>query len=335
MKNSTLSVIPGGALAPVFSALPHQAMLGDSPAVSRLRDVIEQVAASEVTALVTGESGSGKELVAREIHARSRRASGRFVAINCAAVTATLLESELFGHVRGAFTDARSNRDGLFVQAGAGTLFLDEVGEMPLEMQAKLLRAVEERAVRPVGSDTAVPVHVRLITATNRSLDDEVAAHRFRSDLYYRLNVVEIRVPPLRERGDDVLLLARWFLKQHAEETGRPVADLTSEVKRCLVDYAWPGNVRELHNCMLRAVTLSRAPEMTVDDLPARVREHQSVRTDHLPESPEDLMTMEELQRRHLVRVLLSVDGNKARAARILAIDRRTLYRLASRLQVR
>jgi DNA-binding NtrC family response regulator len=335
MNNSTLSVIPGGALAPVVSALPHRAMLGDSPAVTRLRAVIEQVAASEVTALVTGESGSGKELVAREIHARSRRASGRFVAINCAAVTATLLESELFGHVRGAFTDARSNRDGLFVQAGAGTLFLDEVGEMPLEMQAKLLRAVEERAVRPVGSDTAVPVHVRLITATNRSLDDEVAAHRFRSDLYYRLNVVEIRVPPLRERGDDVLLLARWFLKQHAEETGRPVADLTSEVKRCLVAYAWPGNVRELHNCMLRAVTLSRAPEMTVDDLPARVREHQSDRTDYFPESPEDLLPMEELQRRHLVRVLAAVDGNKARAARILAIDRRTLYRLASRLQVR
>jgi len=334
MKNSTLAVISGDALAPVPSALPHQAMLGDSPAVTRMRDVIERVAASEATALVTGDSGSGKELVAREIHARSRRTGGRFVAINCAAVTATLLESELFGHVRGAFTDARSHRDGLFVQAGGGTLFLDEVGEMPLEMQAKLLRAVEERAVRPVGSDTAVAVHVRLITATNRNLEDEVAAHRFRSDLYYRLNVVEIRVPPLRERGDDILLLARSFLRQHADETGRPVAELSGEAARCLLDYPWPGNVRELHNCMLRAVTLSRAQEIKVDDLPARVREDQSGRTDFLPENPEDLMSMEELQRRHLVRVLAAVDGNKTRAARILAIDRRTLYRLASRLQV-
>ena len=334
MTNSMLTLIPGGAVAPVLTLLPQRAMLGDSPAVTRLRDVIEQVAASEVTTLVTGESGSGKELVAREIHERSRRASGRFVAINCAALTATLLESELFGHVRGAFTDARSHRDGLFVQARAGTLFLDEVGEMPLEMQAKLLRAVEERAVRPVGSDTAVPVHVRLITATNRSLDDEVAAHRFRSDLYYRLNVLEIRVPPLRERGNDVLLLARSFLGRHAEETGRAVVELTGEVKRCFLDYAWPGNVRELHNCLLRAATLSRAHELTVDDLPARMRERQSVRTDHLPESPEDLMSMEEVQRRHVLRVLEAVDGNKTRAARILAINRRTLYRLASRLQL-
>ena len=334
MKNTMLTVIPGGAMSPVLNALPHRAMLGDSPAVTRMRDVIEQVAASEVTALVTGESGSGKELVAREIHARSRRAGGRFVAINCAAVTATLLESELFGHVRGAFTDARSARDGLFVQAGAGTLFLDEVGEMTLEMQAKLLRAVEEHAVRPVGSDTTVPVHVRLITATNRILEEEVAAHRFRSDLFYRLNVVEIRVPPLRERGDDILLLARSYLERHADETGREVARLTGEAERRLLDYPWPGNVRELHNCILRSVTLSRAQEITVDDLPARVREHQRGRTDFLPESPEDLMSMEELQRRHLVRVLAAVDGNKARAARILAIDRRTLYRLASRLQV-
>jgi two-component system response regulator HydG len=334
MKSSTLTVIPGGALSPALGASAHQAMQGDSPAVTRLRDIIEQVAASDVTAQVTGESGSGKELVAREIHARSRRAGGPFVAINCAAVTATLLESELFGHVRGAFTDARSARDGLFVQARAGTLFLDEVGEMPLEMQAKLLRAVEEHAVRPVGSDTTVAVDVRLITATNRNLEEEVAAHRFRSDLYYRLNVLEIRVPPLRERGDDVLLLARWFLRRHADETGRPVADLAGEVERCLIDYAWPGNVRELHNCILRAVTLSRAQEITVDDLPARIREHWSGRTDLLPESPEDLLSMEELQRRHLVRVLAAVDGNKTRAARILAIDRRTLYRLASRLQV-
>jgi two-component system response regulator HydG len=334
MKDSTLTVIAGGALSPVLNAPPQRAMLGESPAVTSLRDVIAQVAASDVTAQVTGESGSGKELVAREIHARSRRAGGRFVAINCAAVTATLLESELFGHVRGAFTDARSARDGLFVQAGAGTLFLDEVGEMALEMQAKLLRAVEEHAVRPVGSDTAVPVQVRLITATNRNLDDEVAAKRFRSDLYYRLNVIEIRVPPLRERGDDILLLARSFLRRHADETGREVADLTREVERCLLDYPWPGNVRELDNCILRAVTLSRAHEITVDDLPARVRQHQRCGTDPLPESPEDLVSMDELQRRHLVRVLTAVDGNKTRAARILAIDRRTLYRLATRLQV-
>jgi len=320
--------------SPVSTASPHVAILGDSPAVARLRGVIEQVAPSEATVLITGESGSGKELVAREIHARSRRAGGPFVAINCAAMPANLLESELFGHVRGAFTDARSARDGLFVQAGAGTLFLDEVGEMPLEMQAKLLRVVEERAVRPVGSDTTVPVHVRLITATNRNLEEELSAHRFRSDLYYRLNVVEIRVPPLRDRGDDILLLARWFLLRHATETGRPAATLTIEATRCLLEYPWPGNVRELENCMIRAVTLSRNPEISVEDLPVRVRGHEEDFTDFPSEVPEDLVSMEELQRRYLVRVLEAVAGNKTRAARILAIDRRTLYRLAERLHV-
>jgi two-component system response regulator HydG len=321
-------------MLPVPSASAPWAILGDSTAVAHLRGVIEQVATSAATVLITGESGSGKELVAHEIHARSQRARGRFVAINCAAMPANLLESELFGHVRGAFTDAGCARDGLFVQAGAGTLFLDEVGEMPLEMQAKLLRAVEERAVRPVGSDTTVPVHVRLITATNRDLEQEVIAHRFRSDLYYRLNVVEIRVPPLRERAEDILFLARWFLQQQAARTGRPVAHITPEAARCLLDYAWPGNVRELDNCMVRAVTLSRAPELTVEDLPARVCEHQGERTDFIGEVPEDLLSMEELQRRHLVRVLAAVAGNKTRAARILEIDRRTLYRLAERLQV-
>jgi two-component system response regulator HydG len=205
---------------------------------------------------------------------------------------------------------------------------------MSLEMQAKLLRAVEERAVRPVGSDTTVPVRVRLITATNRNLEEELTAHRFRSDLYYRLNVVEIRVPPLRERGDDILILARSFLERQAAETGRPAATLAIETTRRLLDYPWPGNVRELDNCMVRAVTLSRTPEITVDDLPVRLAEHRGDRTEVPSAAPEDLVSMDELQRRYLVQVLAAVAGNKTRAARILAIDRRTLYRLAERLQV-
>ena len=316
----------------VLDPSPPVEMIGESIAVDRLRAIIELVAASQATVLVTGESGSGKELVAHAIHAGGQRAGRHFVAINCAAMPASLLESELFGHVRGAFTDARIARDGLFVQARGGTLFLDEVGEMPLEMQAKLLRAVEERAVRPVGSDVTIPVDVRLITATNRDLDVEVAAGRFRLDLYYRLNVVEVHVPPLRERGEDILLLARVFLRRHSDHAGLPAVELEPAAARCLLEYPWPGNVRELENYMHRAMTFSHAHEIVVADLPVRVQKHPSARTAIISERPEDLQTLEQLERRYLVRVLAAVDGNKTRAARILGIDRRTLYRLLTRL---
>ncbi len=293
---------------------------------------MDLVAASDATVMVTGESGCGKELVARGIHGRSRRAAGPFVALNCAAVPATLLESVMFGHVAGAFTDAHEKRVGLFARARSGTLFLDEVGEMPLEMQAKLLRAVQERAVRPVGSDEVTPVDIRIVTATNRDLDQDVTDGRFRADLYYRLNVVEVAVPPLRERGKDILLLAQSFLRGHAERAGRPVATLTAATTRCLLDYAWPGNVRELENCIHYAVTLSRGSLVAPEHLPDGIRRHASSSIDVLSDGPDDLPSLREYARRYIAHVILACGGNKTVAARVLDVDRRTLYRLVARL---
>jgi len=303
------------------------AIVGDSPAVRRLLDLIEQVADSDATVLITGESGTGKELVAREIHARSARGEHPFTAVNCAALPATLLESELFGHTRGAFTDAKRSRDGLFVQAAGGTVFLDEIGEMPLEMQAKLLRVLQERTVRPVGSDTEVPFNARLLTATNRDLETEVDAKRFRNDLYYRINVVQLGVPPLRSRGNDILLLAHHFLQRYAIETGKDVIGISGAAAQRLLDYDWPGNVRELENCIQRAVTLTRLSEVSVDDLPEKIRDYQSSRIVIASDNPDELFSLEEMERRYIRKVLAAVGGNKTQAARILGLDRRTLYR--------
>jgi DNA-binding NtrC family response regulator len=304
------------------------AIVGESPAVRRLLDLIEQVADSDATVLITGESGTGKELVAREIHSRSPRAEHPFTAVNCAALPATLLESELFGHLRGAFTDAKRARDGLFVQAAGGTVFLDEIGEMPLEMQAKLLRVLQERTVRPIGSDTEeVPFNARLLTATNRDLEGEVDAKRFRNDLYYRINVVQLGVPPLRSRGNDILLLAHHFLQRYATETGKEVTGISGAAAQRLLDYDWPGNVRELENCVQRAVTLTRLSEISVDDLPEKIRDYQSSRIVIASDNPDELFSLEEMERRYIRKVLAAVGGNKTQAARILGLDRRTLYR--------
>ena len=308
-------------------------MIGQSSVVQRLRSVMEQVAASDATVMVTGESGTGKDLVARGIHAGSRRSAGPFVALNCAAVPAPLLESVMFGHVRGAFTDASRTHVGLFARARAGTLFLDEVGEMPAEMQAKLLRAIQERAVRAVGSDELTPVDIRLVAATNRDLEEEVAAGRFRADLYYRLNVVEVPVPPLRERGKDVLLLAQHFLRCHAERSGRPVATLAAVTNRCLLDYSWPGNVRELENCIHHALTLSRGATVSPEYLPDSIRRHASSSIEVLSEGPDDLPSLREYARRYIDHVIVACGGNKTVAARVLDVDRRTLYRLVARLK--
>ncbi|HEY0194889.1 MAG TPA: sigma-54 dependent transcriptional regulator, partial [Kofleriaceae bacterium] len=231
-------------------------IIGSSPAVRKTIDMIERVASGDATVLITGESGTGKELVARALHAQSDRRDQPFVAINCAAMPAPLLESELFGHVRGAFTDAKQDRRGLFVQAGAGTIFLDEIGEMPMEMQVKLLRVLQERRVRPVGGDTELAFKARVVTATNRNLELEVAEHRFREDLFYRVNVVPIPVPPLRDRASDILLLAQNFLRRIANRIHKPVRGFSEPAARMLLDYDWPGNVRELENCIERAVAL-------------------------------------------------------------------------------
>jgi DNA-binding NtrC family response regulator len=310
-------------------------MVGASPAVRRVRDLIERLGPTDATVLVAGESGTGKELVARGIHTRSRKSAGEFVAINCAAVAANLLESELFGHVKGAFTDARNDRQGLFVRAADGTLFLDEIGEMPLEMQAKLLRALQERVVRPVGGNDELPFNTRIVAATNRDLEQEIERGRFREDLYYRINVVRIDVPPLRERGNDILLLAQHFIERIAERSGRPVRGLAPATARKLLAYDWPGNVRELENSMERAVALAKSDEVAVSDLPTRIVEHDDQRTDDEPsvDSPAAVVPIAEVERRHILRALRACSGNKTQAARLLGLDRRTLYRKLERYE--
>ncbi|MBK7072852.1 MAG: sigma-54-dependent Fis family transcriptional regulator [Myxococcales bacterium] len=302
-------------------------MIGESAPIRAVCELIARVADGDATVLITGESGTGKELVAQAIHRLGPRKDEPFVAINCGAVPANLLESELFGHLKGAFTDARRDRPGLFVQAGRGTIFLDEIGEMPLDMQVKLLRVLQQRTVRPVGGDEEQPFAARVVCATNRDLEGEAEAGRFRLDLYYRVNVVTIDVPPLRARGGDILLLAHHFLRRLAERTGKPIDALSPDAARHLLDYDWPGNVRELENCIERAVALSRLTELQVDDLPPRIRDHQSTHLDLDDEDPSQLMTLGEVERRYVRRVLGACAGNKTRAARILGIDRRSLYR--------
>ena len=298
--------------------------------MKRVSDLVSRVADSDASVLITGESGTGKELIARAIHDRSGR-KGPFLAINCAAVPETLLESELFGHARGAFTDARAARKGLFVEANGGTLFLDEIGEMALGMQAKILRSLQERSVRPVGESIEVPFDARIITATNRDLEGDVSDKRFREDLYYRINVVRVEVPPLRGRGNDVLLLAQHFLTRAAGRSGKPVSRLGSAVAEKLISYDWPGNVRELENCLERAVALAAYDEITVEDLPIKVRDHKVSAVLPVAEDPMELPSMQTVEDRYIQRVLKAVGGNKTLAAKILGFDRRTLYRKLAR----
>ncbi len=294
-------------------------------------DLVERVADSEATILITGESGTGKEVFANAIHRRSRRAHGPFVAINCTAMPETLLESELFGHTRGAFTDAREARTGLFVQARGGTLLLDEVGDMPLTLQPKILRVLQERKVRPLGSSTEVAIDVRVIAATNRDLEGAIEEKRFREDLYFRLNVIQIPLPPLRSRAGDVLPLAQHLLETFAERAGKPITAIAPAAAEKLVAYSWPGNVRELQNCMERAIALARFEQIGVDDLPEKIREHRSSHVLVASDDPSELVPMEEVERRYVQRVLEAVGGNKAAAARILGFERKTLYRKLER----
>jgi two-component system, NtrC family, response regulator AtoC len=306
-------------------------MIGASAPVQRMKDLIDRVAGADAALLITGESGSGKELVAHAVHQRSRSSTGPFVAINCAAIPEPLLESELFGHVRGAFTGARAPRQGLFLKACGGTLFLDEIGEMPLGMQPKLLRALQERTVRPVGGDQEIPYEARIITASNRDLETEVVERRFREDLFYRINVLRIDVPSLRVRGNDVLFLAQHFLKQYSQQTAKKVVGLSPPVAEKLMAYTWPGNVRELQNCIERAVAFTRFDELTVDDLPEKIRDYRSSNVGIPGLAPHEVLTMDEVERRYITRVLKQLDGNKTMAAELLGLDRRTLYRKLER----
>ncbi|MDP9151479.1 MAG: sigma-54 dependent transcriptional regulator [Myxococcota bacterium] len=308
-------------------------ILGSSPAMLKMCELITRVADTETTVLITGESGTGKELVAKALHAKSGRREGAFVAINCAAMPENLLESELFGHTRGAFTDARTARPGLFIKASKGTILLDEIGEMPAGMQAKLLRALQERTVRPVGGDQEQPFDARIIAATNRDLETEVEERRFREDLFYRINVVRIHVPPLRSRGSDILLVAQHFLERYAIQSRRPVVGMTSATADKLLNYAWPGNVRELQNCIERAVALAQFDQIGVDDLPEKIRDYKTARISIESNDPSELLPMEEVERRYILKVLEAVGGNKTLAAQVLGFDRRTLYRKLERVR--
>jgi DNA-binding NtrC family response regulator len=326
-------------------ALPHDVadpsaeledygVLGKSLAIRRVHALIKDLSGSLASVLLQGETGTGKEVVARAIHAHSSVRHGPFVPVNCAAIPAELLESEFFGHTRGAFTDAKVARTGYLVEANGGTLLLDEIGELPLAMQPKLLRALQERKVRPVGAAAEVPFDCRLITATNRNLEREIAERRFREDLYYRIHVIAVAVPPLRARGDDILLLAEHFLRGFAKQ--RPLT-LTAAAAEKLLAYHWPGNVRELENCMERSAALCGDGELNPADFPEKIRlaraaPHPTAAEpppwdERLPEESGPVLHLAELGRSQILRALELYDGNKTQAAKRLGIDRRTLYR--------
>jgi two-component system response regulator HydG len=300
-------------------------MIGESVVMQDVYAMVGRLALTDVTVLITGESGTGKELVAQSIHRRGPHSSGRLVALNCAAVPESMLESELFGHARGAFTDARANHTGLFVQANGGTLFLDEIGEMSLSTQVKLLRALQERVVRPIGAEREVPFDARVVSATSRDLERDVAEHRFREDLYYRINVIRIHLPPLRARGNDVVLLAQHFIQRFAAQFKKTVTGLTAPATAKLLAYAWPGNVRELQNCLERAVVLTQGECISIEDLPEHIRGSAQVVAPS--GNTFELLPMEEVERRYILQVLASLHGSKSATAAALGFDRRTLYR--------
>jgi two-component system response regulator HydG len=265
--------------------------------------------------------------VARALHNKSHRRDKPFVAINCTALPETLLESELFGHVGGSFTGAKKSRDGLFIQASGGTLLLDEIGDMPLNLQPKILRAIEQRTVRPVGGDREVAFDVRIITATNQDLESKVDKKEFRDDLYYRLNVLQIDLPPLRSRDNDILLLAQNFIENFSGDMNKNVTGLSTPAAEKLLDYSWPGNVRELRNGIERAVAMTAHEKILVDDLPEKIRAYKKQGLNINSFNPTELGSMEDLERRYIQHVLNAVHGNKTKAAGVLGFDRKTLYR--------
>jgi DNA-binding NtrC family response regulator len=316
------------ALSEVVKRAQHlDDLIGDSPVMRELFSHLTRIADTDTAVLITGESGTGKELVAHALHNRSRRRNGPFIAINCSAVPETLLESELFGHKRGAFTDAKSDRKGLFLQAEGGTLFLDEIGEMPLALQPKLLRALEERRIRALGGDSEQSFDARIIAASNRDLEAAVENGRFREDLFYRLNVIPVEVPPLRARGADILLLAQHFIAQYAARLDKRVVGLSPQAAEKLLGYTWPGNVRELRNAIEHAVALTRYEKLAVDDFPEKIRAYHGSTVLIGSNNPYELLSLEEMERRYILHALQSVGGNRTHAARILGLNRKTLYR--------
>src|SRR5882757_7650770 len=294
-------------------------ILGSSPPMQEVFRKVQKVAATDISVLITGETGTGKELIARELHNRSPRAKGPFVTINCGAIPENLLESELFGHVRGAFTGAVSNKAGRFQSANKGTLFLDEIGDMPLSLQVKILRALQDRVVTRVGDTANEPVDIRVIAATNRELEEEIKSGRFREDLYYRLNVVLLHLPPLRERGDDIVVLARYMLSRYAPEYGNKVRGFTPGAIAAIKRHRWPGNIRELENRIKKAVVLADKALLGPEDL--------GINADELPPILPLAEAREKWQREYINEVLGLNAGNRTKTARDLGVDPRTIFR--------
>jgi two-component system response regulator HydG len=304
-------------------------IIGKSQPMKELIDMLAMVAPSEATALITGESGTGKELIAKSIHYNSGRRGRPLVIVNCAAITETLLESELFGHERGAFTGADRRREGRFMQANKGTIFLDEIGEMSQAMQAKLLRVIQEREIQRVGSEETIQVDVRILAATNRDLQADVSSGKFREDLYYRLNVVTLRVPPLRERQDDIPVLAQYFLEQYSEKNRKRIKGFTPLAMDMFLKYDWPGNVRELENAVERAVILGPGDYMTEKELPLSITKAYPLAEDvdwptRVRKQPQSL---DQVEREAVLAALEACGGNKSETARVLGITRKTLHK--------
>ena len=320
-------------------AEPAGTIIGKSPAVMEVYKIIARVAPTRSAVLILGESGTGKERIAQAIHQHSPRASRPFVAVDCGALTESLLESEIFGHVRGSFTGAVTDKKGVFEEAEGGTCFLDEIGNISANMQGKLLRVLQEHEVRRVGGREWVKVDVRVVAATNQNLAELVKQGTFRQDLYYRLNVVAIHLPPLRERKEDILLLTRHFLKRYGEESGKSIPSVSDKTMELLCAYSWPGNIRELENAIEQAVVLSNQPVLTPDNLPLAVRDNvTSVPIHDLPPQGHflfsDTPTLEEVKKRYVLHVLSRNQGNVSRTARVLNIDRRSLYRMLARYKI-
>ena len=335
-------------------ALPAvEQIVAASPAMKRLLKLVQRIAPTESNILLTGESGTGKERIARLIHDQSRRSRGAFVAVNMAAIPETLIETELFGHTRGAFTDAKRAKRGFFELADQGTLFLDEIAEMPAAMQGKLLRVLQDRLVQPVGAEAPLKVDARVIAATNRDLREEIAAKRFREDLYYRLNVFRLHLPPLRDRKEDIPLLVRYFLDRLAVRLGKRVAGVSEQVWGLLMNYDYPGNVRELENAIERAVILAEGgAEIKVWDLPPEFTDRGiPVLPEHAGPAPADArraaprpggeegypahLSLTQVEALHIRRVVAEARGNLSRAARILGISRTTLWRKLKKYGIR
>jgi transcriptional regulator with PAS, ATPase and Fis domain len=302
-------------------------LYGESPAMQKLYDQLSRISDTDMTVLIDGESGTGKELIARAIHNHSRRVRGPFIAISCPALPDNLLESELFGYEKGAFTDARTSRCGILLQANGGTVFLDEIGDIPLSLQPKLLRALETHLIRPIGGYHEIPFNARVITATNHNLEADVEKGQFREDLFYRINVIEVRTAPLRERDKDPLVLAHYFVDLFAAQTGKHIYGFTDNVAEKLLNYSWPGNVRELRNVIERAVALTHNDKIILEDLPEHIKNFHKRHYQIGGVYMDDLIPLSELEHRYIQHVLGITHENKTLAAQVLGIDRKTLYR--------